>query len=390
MKFFYSFLFFVLLSTLLLFCKKSDNPRTPTLTTSNVISITQTSCQSGGDITSDGGSLIISKGVCWNTTSSPTTSNSKTVDGSGTGTFSSNITGLNNNTTYYVRAYATNNIGTAYGNEITFKTTATTLPTITTTTISGISQTSASSGGNITFDGGSSITAKGICWSTTQNPTIVNSKTVDSSGTGSFTSNLLNLNANTTYYVRAYATNSVGTSYGSQLTFTTTRFSIGQNYGGGIIFYIDGTGQHGLIASTFEQRVLWATNIANTNATDTAIGTGKTNTSKIISILGNGNNNAASICASYRGGGYSDWFFPSRNEILELCSVVQKSANRDAIRNLFGINGNVTYWTSSELKDVLYNVKAHSISFSAGGNYTIVPSASNKSESLTLKFIRAF
>ncbi len=96
------------------------------------------------------------------------------------------------------------------------------LPTLTTTAISSIANTTATSGGNITNQGSSAVTARGICWSTSQNPTIANSKTTDGTGTGSFTSNLTGLTTNTTYYVRAYATNATGTAYGNQQSFTTT------------------------------------------------------------------------------------------------------------------------------------------------------------------------
>ena len=94
-----------------------------------------------------------------------------------------------------------------------------TLPIISTTAISSITQTTAVSGGNITYSGASSITARGVCWSTTASPTVANSKTTDASGTGTFTSNLTTLTAGTTYYVRAYATNASGTSYGNEVSF---------------------------------------------------------------------------------------------------------------------------------------------------------------------------
>ena len=84
----------------------------------------------------------------------------------------------------------------------------------------------AISGGNVTSDGGASVVARGVCWNTSPNPTIVNSKTTDGSGTGTFTSNLTSLNPNTIYYVRAYATNNVGTTYASELSFTTSVVSV--------------------------------------------------------------------------------------------------------------------------------------------------------------------
>ena len=94
-------------------------------------------------------------------------------------------------------------------------------PTVTTIAISNIDKTTAMGGGNVTADGGATVTARGICWSTSQNPTISGSHTTDGTGTGTFTSNMTGLEPNTTYYVRAYATNSAGTAYGDQVSFTT-------------------------------------------------------------------------------------------------------------------------------------------------------------------------
>ena len=98
-------------------------------------------------------------------------------------------------------------------------------PTVTTVAISSITSTTASSGGSVTSDGVSPITARGVCWSTFANPTISDSKTTDGTGTGSFTSSITGLNFGTTYHVRAYANNSGGTAYGSDLTFATLTHS---------------------------------------------------------------------------------------------------------------------------------------------------------------------
>jgi len=192
----------------------------PSITTSSILAITDSTATSGGNITSDGGATITEQGICWSTTANPTTANSKTIVNTSSGTFTSNITGLTPVTTYYVRAYATNNVGTAYGTQQSFTTLAD-LPTITTSLISAISASTATSGGNITGDGGATITARGICWSTSVNPTIADNKTTGGTGKGTFTSSITGLTPVTIYYVRAYAINSVGTAYGTQQSFTT-------------------------------------------------------------------------------------------------------------------------------------------------------------------------
>ena len=193
----------------------------PVLTTTAISALTSTTATSGGNITSAGGGTVTAIGVCWSTTTGPTTSSSKTSDGSGTGSFTSAITGLTAGTTYHLRAYATNSAGTAYGNEVTFSALSANLPTLSTTIITSITATTASSGGNITSAGGGTVTARGVCWNTSANPTTANSKTTDGTGTASFTSAITGLTTGTTYYLRAYAINSAGTAYGSQQTFKT-------------------------------------------------------------------------------------------------------------------------------------------------------------------------
>ncbi len=194
---------------------------TATVSTNSVSSVNSNSAISGGNITSSGGAFISARGVCWSTSPGPTISSSKTSDGNGPGNYTSSITGLNVSAVYYLRAYATNSAGTAYGNEVSFSTSAA-VPTLTTISISAINTTSASGGGNISNDGGSVITVRGICWSTSHDPTTASSKTSEGSGTGSFNSSITALTPGTTYYVRGYATNSTGTGYGNEISFTTT------------------------------------------------------------------------------------------------------------------------------------------------------------------------
>ncbi|MCX6287190.1 MAG: hypothetical protein NTY96_08745 [Bacteroidetes bacterium] len=195
-------------------------PTLPTVTTTAVSAITTSTASSGGNVTGDGGLNVTARGVCWSTSPNPTTANNSTSNGSGLGIFTSSLTGLSLNTLYYVRSYATNSLGTAYGNEVSFTTLANP-PTVTTTIITNLAQTTATSGGNVTADGGASVTDRGVCWNTSSGPTTANSHTSDGAGTGSFTSSLTSLSANTLYYARAYAVNSAGTAYGNEVIFTT-------------------------------------------------------------------------------------------------------------------------------------------------------------------------
>jgi hypothetical protein len=359
-------------------------PGLASVTTTAASSVTMTSATSGGNVITDGGSAVTARGVCWATTANPVATGNHTTDGSGTGIFTSNITGLSSNTTYHVRAYATNAGGTVYGEDLTFTTTcgvittfpwsegfenggvipncwsqeqiassgvnwvfitgnggtspsvahggtynaclkdataaanvtrlitpslnlssvgsptltfwhyqaawsgdqdiltvyyrtsatgtwvqlaaytssvtawtqrtislpsassdyyinfegsakygygvciddvsitgSTALPSITTTTPSAITSSTASGGGEVTSAGGASVTARGVCWATTSNPVATGNHTTDGSGTGVFTSSITGLSPNTLYHVRAYATNSGGTAYGTDLQFTT-------------------------------------------------------------------------------------------------------------------------------------------------------------------------
>ena len=134
--------------------------------------------------------------------------------------FVSQLEGLTPGTSYYVRAYATNSAGTGYGDVRMFQT-ENDIPAVNTDEVTEITLNTALCGGEISFDGGAEVTARGVCWSTAENPTIADSITTEGTGTGSFVSQLEGLTPGTSYYVRAYATNSVGTGYGDVLMFTT-------------------------------------------------------------------------------------------------------------------------------------------------------------------------
>lgn len=170
------------------------------ITTSEPTDIGHTHATCGGYVNSDGGSEVTERGVCWATTANPTTSDSHLNSGTGTGEFAINITGLTANTTYHVRAYAVNSKGTAYGDDVTFKTIDYSLPTVITDEVTNISYSTATCGGKVTSSGGLTVTARGVCWSkTNQTPTVSDSHTTEGTGTGNFTSNLTGLSQNATY-----------------------------------------------------------------------------------------------------------------------------------------------------------------------------------------------
>ena len=206
----------------------------PTVTTSSATNVTTSSATIGGNVTSDGGTTVTERGVCYSTSSSnPTTSNSKKSSGSGLGNFTVNLSNLSAGTKYYVRAYAINEVGTSYGSTISFTTEeepSYSKPAVTTSSATNVTTSSATIGGNVTSDGGTTVTERGVCYSTSSsNPTTSNSKKSSGSGLGNFTVNLSNLSAGTKYYVRAYAINEVGTSYGSTISFTTEQSSSTNN-----------------------------------------------------------------------------------------------------------------------------------------------------------------
>lgn len=192
----------------------------PTVSTRQVGDVGSTTATAGGHVSADGGFPVTAKGVCWSTAMQPTVSNNHTTDGAGLGGFVSNVTSLEPGTTYYLRAYATNSAGTAYGDQVSF-TTQSGLPTVTTADVVSVTGTTAVGGGTVVTDGGFPITGRGICYSTTPDPTIAGLHTTDGVGLGSFVSQMTGLSTHTTYYVRAYATNSAGTVYGEQRTFVT-------------------------------------------------------------------------------------------------------------------------------------------------------------------------
>ena len=181
--------------------------------------LTQTSARCNGYIPEDNSAQIIERGLCWSNHHDPTLDDNHVECGSGTGNFSGVVTGLTANHTYYVRAYSVSGRILTYGNEVAFLTCAN-LPKVT-TQIVGYWLDYGRIGGTVTVDDGSEVTERGVCWSTSPAPTLNGSYQSEGAGTGSFEVLIENLEQNTKYYFRAYATNREGTAYGKEVSFTT-------------------------------------------------------------------------------------------------------------------------------------------------------------------------
>ena len=236
------FILVVIGALLFSMCKKEKKQSMAVVTTDAVSELTATSARIGGAITNDGGSQITKRGLCWAINASPTVADSITDEGTGTSPFTRSLAGLNPNTTYYVRAYAINASGTAYGNEVNFKTNAG-LATIKTSAITDIVALSAKGGGEIINDGGASITERGLVYGTSANPTTSNTKVIAGTGTGTFTATLSPLASQQTYYVRAYAINTYGTSYGNQVQFNAASANTISDIEGNVYPYVNVCGK---------------------------------------------------------------------------------------------------------------------------------------------------
>lgn len=185
-----------------------------------ISSITVSSATLTSQVTSDGNSTITQRGFCYSTSSNPTVSDSKVTVSGTTGNMTTNITGLANGQKYYVRSFATNAIGTHYGKEATF-TTLTGLADVTTSSVTNLMAESVTLNGYVDSANGGSISSRGFCYSTSQNPSIVDSKATISGTTGLISKTISALEPDTQYYVRAYVTTQFGTTYGEEVSFKT-------------------------------------------------------------------------------------------------------------------------------------------------------------------------
>ncbi|WP_374165621.1 beta strand repeat-containing protein [Arcticibacter sp. MXS-1] len=191
------------------------------ITTISATNVTSTSAVVGGYIKDDGREYVYTRGVCWSTSPNPTTAGNYIASGAGTGSFAVTLKDLAGSTKYYFRAFATNSVGTAYGNLDSLKTQTSVLASVVTTDIINIGGTTATGRGNIISNGGADVTERGFCWNTAGKPTVDGDHLASGNGSGSYSGGLTGLSPNTKYYVRAYAVNSVGVSYGNEISFST-------------------------------------------------------------------------------------------------------------------------------------------------------------------------
>ncbi len=220
-------------------------------------------------------------------------------------------------------------------------------PTVRTTSVFDADLTSFKVLGEVIDDGGEVIVSRGFVYSTRPGPTLIDFYTNEGTGVGVFLSQINNLSQARTYYVRAYATNAIGTSYGEELEIFTQRFLLGDTLGGGIVAYILQPTDSGYVAGRTKGLIVanqdlpdgeWGCLGVNVTETSSQFGTGLSNTNRIVNIC-NDPNSAAALCNSLTINGFSDWYLPSREELKAIS------------QNKFVVGGfqNKKYWTSSQI-----------------------------------------
>jgi hypothetical protein len=312
--------------------------QSPQATTNNVTQITDTSASLNGDANANFLSTTVTfeygitqdYGKNISAIQTPITGNSIV-------SVSANITGLVPATTYHYRIKTVNALGTSYGDDKTFKTLGG-IPFSTTLAATDISALSVKLNGkvnanylttNVVFEYGLSKSYGGFIAASPGN--------IAGNTDLNVTALITDLTVGETYHFRLKATNSSGNSYGEDFEFTF--LYLGAAYQGGIVFHLDGTGQHGFVAATTDQStgIQWYNGAyVNRNATEDGFLAGIKNTQRIIADQGAGNY-AAQLCANYRGGGFTDWYLPSKYELNILY-----------VRRIFvGNFSNADYWSSN-------------------------------------------
>jgi hypothetical protein len=306
----------------------------------------------------------------------------------GTNAYTLNFTGFDYSAYYEAQFYVTTEAGESKSISVGFTTpNIPGSPSVLLQDATNIFIDNFTANANVTLEGTFPVVERGFCWSTIANPTIFDNKSINGSGSGNFSYNIINLSPETTYYVRAYATNQIATSYSNQIEVKTksiSGLSFGESYQGGIFFYLYQPGDigyisgevHGLLAAPQDQgNFPWGCQGANINTSD-AIGAGINNTQLILNTCGE-NNIAAKICNNLSLNGYNDWFLPSRAEL----QLMYQNLHQNGFGDFSTTPGANDYWSSSQFN----NVSAWYRSFAVNSQNT-----GNKTGTLKIRAIRKF
>ena len=343
----------------------------PIVNSIHVIEVTNTTANLQGEVMDTGGSEITERGFLLCTDKEDLNTCQKFSIPGGLGAYRLVVTNLKTGVQYFMRAFATNKKGTAYGAPIPFTTGEYTYASVKTVSVADIAIHGAVLTGTVTAEGNTPVTEKGFCVSIVPNPTVNNLKFPVAIGKGPFSYYLANLTENKTYYIVAYAINGKGIVYGSPLSFKTLSsvpvlitdptspnnptnptagsLKIGDFHQGGVITYffketdpgyVRGE-QHGFVVSPEDitQSTYWGCpGLSIIKARNENIGAGKANTAEIVRMCGT-LNSAARLCANYTYGGYSEWFLPSKDELNQIYLQADK---------IGGIDKTDLYWSSTE------------------------------------------
>jgi len=303
-----------------------------------------------------------------------------------TGTLNISIGSLNPSTTYYYRGFATNSLGKGNSSIGSFNTVSNTnLITPPSVIISsGVTSNhiSINISGEIVTAGSENILSKGFCYGFLPNPDFTNASN-EGSGAANFSSVIGNLLSDTTYYVKAYVYTTIDTVFSNVSAIETTisnQFYIGQQLEGGVIFHVDSTGQHGLIASLNDLgRYSWGCQGNLIDSTFDDLGKGEENSIRIASNCFSTSLTAASACLNATIEGYGDWYLPSYQELQLLKSNLYDNGYTQYFDTDEG-----SYWSSTESS----STQAKQVAFYFGGWF--VGTAPSKSNQRKVHPIRSF
>ena len=392
--YFYKKIFFIIL-VFLCSCKKDtinwNLKKLPHVTELKLISNDLQFFEIEANCDFDGYDNTTEKGFCISVNPSPDVNDIIIIiTNKGKGKYTSRIEWANSNK-LYIRAYSKNEIGIYYSEELSvnWKGGNNNLPIVITNTVTNIGFNSAKLSATISSDGGLPILKSGFCISLNPNPSITNSSLILNQNLSNYNFYTFNnsLNSNTTYYLKAFAENLAGISYGDEISFQTKKiYNIGEiGPAGGFIFYfkndtIDGWNFLEMAPSDVSSNIAWhPTNIAVTGINQTDIGSGERNTNTFINYFGVINNSAFGQTKNFNLNGFNDWFLPSRDELnlirLNLLGL-----------NLGSISQNMIYWSSSEDSFFTQNAWGVTMNNNPTGNIATY----NKLQQLKVRPIRKF